>query len=101
MGVATIGSELLKGRLLNMTDVASLTGVSSQVVGQWVAGTKRPSKKNREILQHELGIPVDAWLTPEERDPERHDFAALLNEYTRRVQTLATEFLAAVARKTL
>lgn len=101
MRVSTIGAELLKGRFLNKSDVARRVGVSHQVVSQWVAGEKRPDPERRALIEKEFGIPADAWLEPEERTDERHEFAAVVSEYLRRLQAEATEFLASIARKTL
>jgi transcriptional regulator with XRE-family HTH domain len=101
MPVDTVGTELLKERFLTKAEVARRVGVSHQVVSDWAAGMKRPAPEHREILQREFGIPVEAWLTPDERTDDKHEFSAVVAEYMRRLQAKATELLASIARKTL
>lgn len=99
--MGTIGAQLLKERFLTQAEVARRVGVSKQVVSRWVAGEKRPDPERRALLEKEFGIPVEAWLEPDERTDERHEFAAVVTEYLRRLQARGTELLATIARKTL
>ena len=101
MVVDTIGTELLRERLMTRAKVARRVGVSPQVVCSWVSGVKRPAPEHREILQRELGIPVEAWLTPDERTDERHEFPSIVSSYMQRVQAMAAELLAQISRKVL
>jgi transcriptional regulator with XRE-family HTH domain len=101
MGVGTIGAQLLKERFLTQAEVARRVGVSKQVVSRWVAGEKRPDPERRALLEQAFGIPIEAWLEPEERDPGAPGYAAIVAKYMRRVQELATQALAEILRKTL
>jgi transcriptional regulator with XRE-family HTH domain len=100
MPVDTVGTELLRERFLTKAEVARRVGVSHQVVSDWVAGMKRPVLEHREILQREFGIPVEAWLTPDEREP-KYPLSFIISEYMHRTQVAAADLLARIARKAL
>jgi plasmid maintenance system antidote protein VapI len=52
---------------LTQVGVADALGVSQQSVSMWLKGRSRPSPPLREALERVTGIPVQSWLTEEER----------------------------------
>jgi transcriptional regulator with XRE-family HTH domain len=48
--------------------MAQQLGVSQPSISAWLAGRSRPDLANLFALQHLIGIPLDAWLTRQERD---------------------------------
>lgn len=60
-------AELRDKRRLNQRWVAAALGVTQGAVSEWIRGISRPTVGNALCLYKLFGIPLDAWLTDEER----------------------------------
>lgn len=63
-------------------EVARTIGVTPQNVGQWVRSEVRPGQVSRTALQRAYGIPLEAWLTAEERAKLRRQARAATPPHT-------------------
>ena len=52
---------------ITQSRIAKLCDVSQQAVSGWLCGRSRPAEHLRPLLEAWTGIPVEAWLTDEER----------------------------------
>lgn len=57
---------------INLRDVAKILSVREQTVFQWTSGQARPRTPKQYAIQTLAGIPVEAWLTDEEKGEIRH-----------------------------
>lgn len=63
--LASIALELAP--LGGKAEVARRAETPKSVVGGWILGTGRPNTLKRMLLRAHFGIPLDDWLTDEER----------------------------------
>ncbi len=54
-------------RVMTQSDLARRLGCAQPSLSQWVRMNTRPEPHYRTALERELGIPVDDWLTEDER----------------------------------
>ena len=69
-GQRLLAKFIAEGR--NQTDISTALRAAGATVSQpavhfWSTGAWRPMSFQRVLLHHLLGIPAEAWLTPEER----------------------------------
>lgn len=60
--------------------VAAKVGVSQQAVSSWARGLTRPDFLARQKLADAFGVPVESWLTAEERKELRKSKASAADE---------------------
>lgn len=60
--------RFLKKNSITYAEAAAYLNVSTSAVGNWCAGTRRPDKVSRSVLQHWAGIDAAYWLTDKESE---------------------------------
>lgn len=71
MATPTTGAEMLRaycdGERGRQNALATRLDISQAAVSAWASGKSRPEPAYREALAVALGIPVDAWVTDDDR----------------------------------
>ena len=69
--------QWLTRRNLLKSEVAELLEVHKVTMSQWLSGAQSPRLVDRLAIQRLTGIPIEAWLAPEERELLDHKMARL------------------------